>query len=168
MAGLLCLCGVGMNNCTVPSDFIVEIYKKEDFDKAIANKTELIDLWNEKWEFWFCQECKRITVIARNTGKYVRSYFRTKESTAIEYSSVADWSEIYFWCDKEFYDATEASWHITVGEFIKRHPSRYLVRLASDQTVAHIFSPQSREYLFSYRVDSTPDFVQKSSSEILL
>ena len=165
MAGLLCLCGVGMNNCTVPSDFIVELYSKEDLDKAIANKTELIDLQNEKSEFWYCQECKRITVIDRKTGKYVRSYFRTKQTPQVTICSVHDWSEIYFWSDKEFYDATEECWHVTVGEFIKSHPSRYLVRLADDLTVAHIFSPQSQEYLFSYCLDPTPDFVKKSYSE---
>ena len=165
MAGLLCLCGAGMNNCTVPSDSIAEIYPKEELDKAIANGVELIDLWNEKWEFWYCQECKRITVIDRNTGKYVRSYFRRKQITPISFSSVVAWKELFFWRDKEFYDATESSWHLTVGDFVKCHPSRYIIRISTDLSIAHVFAQQTKDYLFSYRIDPTPEFLQKTSPQ---
>jgi len=162
MSRLGCLCGNGMSNSTVPSNSIAEIYKKEDFEKAIAEELELVDLWDEFQEFWYCPECKRITVINRNTGKYVRSYSRKKAEFPVQFETVKSWQELLFWRDQEFYDAIEEIEHRTVGDFVKCHPSRYLVRISQDLTLIHVFAPNTKEYLFSYVLDPTPDFAMNA------
>ncbi len=158
MSRLGCLCGNGMSNSTVPSDSIAEIYSRDDFEKAMAVKMELIDLWDENQEYWYCQKCRRITVIERKTGLYVSSYSRKVLDVTIQPEVIHDWQELLFWRDKEFYDAIEENEHITVGEFLRLHPSRYLARMASDRTTVHVFTPETQEYLFSYVLDPKPDF----------
>ena len=158
MSRLICLCDNGMNNSTVPSDFIAEIYKPEAIAKAINEKMELIDLWDEELEYWYCQECKRITVINRKTGKYLCSYSRIVEENILSFSEVESWQELLFWRDKEFYDAIEEDDKLKVEEFIRKYPSRYLVRLSVDKSKALVFSPQTKKYLFSYILDPKPDF----------
>ena len=165
MARLSCLCDAGMSNSTVPSENIAEIYTPESIRKAVDETMELIDLWNEDLEFWYCQECKRITVIDRKSWHYLRSYYRIKEQAPLPFKEVSSWRELLFWRDREFYDATEAEWKITVEDFVRKHPSRYLIRLSLDETRALVFSPATHEYLFSYLQDPTPDFVKERGEE---
>ena len=76
MAGLLCLCNNGMSNSDVPSDSIAEIYKIERIKESIENNMDLVDLSDDDFEYWYCQNCKRITVLNNKTGHYYRSYSR--------------------------------------------------------------------------------------------
>lgn len=163
MSRLRCLCGNGMSNSTVPSDSIVEIYRKEDLNKAIEKRMELVDLWDEFREFWYCQVCKRITVINRRTGEYIHSYSRQTLDNSVEYDNILDWQELFFWRDHEFYDAIEEIEHRSVEDFVRRHPSRYLVRISHDLALVHVFSPHTMAYLFSYILDPSPDFAKKES-----
>ena len=158
MSRLICLCDSGMSNSDMPSDFIAEIYKPEAIAKAIDEKMELVDLWDETMEYWYCQECKRITVIDRKTCKYIRSYSRTVEAIHPVFSDVEQWQELLFWRDREFYEAIEEDDKRTVEDFVKKNPSRYLIRLSPDESKALVFSPQTKDYLFSYIQDPMPDF----------
>ncbi len=151
-----------MSNSTAPSDFIAEIYRKDDFEKAVAVEMELVDLWDEFREFWYCQECKRITVIDRKIGNYACSYSRKKLATPVLFETIRDWQELLYWRDQEFYDAIEESVHRTVGDFVKFHPSRYNVRISPDFTLVHVFASRTGEYLFSYVLDETPDFARNT------
>ena len=161
MSGLLCLCGNGMDNCTVPSDFIAEIYRKNALEKAISEEMELVELWDENLEFWYCQKCRRLTVIDRHSWKYLRSYSRKVLERPVQFAEVRDWQELFFWRDREFYDAIEEVAHQTVGEFVKQHPSRYEMRLSADEMIVHVFSRGERNYLFSYLLDPRPDFAKE-------
>ena len=165
MAGLLCLCGCGMCDCTAPSENIVEIYPPNELKRAIDKKTELVDLRSEKLEYWYCQECKRITVIERTTGHYARSYARKQECPAPPFTEVSSWQELLFWRDREFYDGIEEDERRTVADFVQKHPSRYLIRLSPDEKRALVFSPVTKEYLFSYLQDPTPVFVKERGEE---
>jgi hypothetical protein len=153
MAGLLCICGNGMSNSEMPSENIAEIYTKDALEKAIAEKVELIDLWNDNWEYWFCPLCKRVTVVNRKTRRYTCSYSCQNVKSPVTLKSLQGWEEIFFWHDKDFVDATEASPHVTVKDFMVQHPSRYLIRLSPDKSVAHVFSSQDGQYLFCYAQD---------------
>ena len=158
MAGLLCLCNNGMGNSDVPSDSIAEIYRKEAIENAIINDMDLVDLSDDDFEYWYCQKCKRITVINNRTGHYLRSYSRVHEDEHPLFDEVASWQEILFYRDREFYDAIEENDKIKVGEFVQKYPSRYLVRLSPDETKAFVFAPQDKAYLFTYALDPKPDF----------
>ena len=159
MSRLLCLCDNGMENSTVPSDSIAEIYTTKAIAEAIGSKMELMDLCDEKYEYWYCQSCKRITVILRATGKYLASYSRVEGKDVPTSETLETWRELYFWRDREFYDATEAEWKITVEDFEKKHPSRYLIRLSPDEKTAYVFDHKTMEYLFAYIQDPMPEFV---------
>ncbi len=136
----------------------MEICRKEDFEKAVAEEWDLVDLCDEVREFWYCQECKRITVIHRRKGKYMSAvFFREKREFPVSLDTAQNWQELLFWRDKEFYDAIEESEHRTVGDFVKAHPSRYLVRISRDLALVPVFSTQTKAYLFSYVKDSTQD-----------
>lgn len=161
MSRIACLCGNGMSNSMVPSKSMAEIYRKMDLENAISQKMELIDLWDENQEFWYCQECWRITVVNRKSGQYVSSYSRRRQAIAVPFVEVLMWEELMFWRDQEFYDAIEENEHISVVDFIMYHPSRYLVRISPDLTLAHVFSPIDRDYLFSYFMDSKPVFTNE-------
>ena len=165
MAGLLCLCGAGMSNSTDPSENIAEIYTPESIRNAVDEKMELIDLWNEDLEFWYCQECKRLTVIDRKSWHYLRSYYRVKENKPPHLEDVISWQELLFWRDREFYDGIEEDERRTVADFVQKHPSRYLIRLSPDEKRALVFSPVTKEYLFSYLQDPTPVFVKERGEE---
>ena len=153
MAGLLCICGNGMSSSMAPSENLAEIYTKEALEKVVAEGMELLDLMDEDWEYWFCPKCKRVTVINRKTWKYTCSYFPRKVKSPVALEPLQGWQEIFFWHDKDFYDAIEDSTHVTVKDFMVQHPSRYLIRLSPDKSVAHVFSSQDGQYLFCYAQD---------------
>ncbi len=161
MGGLLCLCGNGMSDISYPSENIAEIYTREDFEKAASKQMELVDLSDSNQEYWYCQICQRLTVIDRKSGKYKCSYSRKTLPGTIMFENVKDWQELFYWGDKEFFDAIEDTEHVTVGEFLELHPPRYLVRISPDRTIAHIFKPCDKEYLFSYVLDPKPDFKEE-------
>ena len=119
---------------------------------------DLVDLSDDDFEYWYCQNCKRITVLNNKTGHYYRSYSRVIENEHPLFEEVASWQEIIFYRDREFYDAIEENDKIKVGEFMQKYPPRYSIRLSPDETHAFVFSPQDHSYLFTYRLDPKPDF----------
>ena len=153
MSRLLCKCGHGMSNSDVPSDSIVEIFRPKEIASAISNRMELIDLWNKQVQFWYCQHCKRITLINNNTGRYIKSYIKASEDNVKPFSEHSDWDELIFYRDCEIYNATEAIWHITVEQFMKMHSTRYKVILSPSEEIVRVFHPYTNEYLFSYQED---------------
>ncbi len=158
MSRLCCLCGNAMSNSDVPSDSIALIYTSSYISKCIAVQLALLDLWDDNYECWYCQKCKRITVIDRKTGKYLRSYLRVAEDRHLFFAEVETWQELMFWRDREWDNATEEDDKLTVEDFVKKYPSRYLIRLSPDESKALVFSPQTKDYLFSYIQDPMPDF----------
>lgn len=161
MAGLLCLCGNGMSNTTVPSDSIIEIYRPRDIALAIHQETKLIDLWDEKTEYWYCQKCKRVTLIQRKTSKYLCSYSRIHSIPPPKIETLQGFSPLLFWKDDDFYIATEEDWIITVEDFVKQTPSRYEIRLSPDESKAHVFRTDTKEYQCTYVRDPPPDFLKE-------
>ncbi len=161
MAGLLCLCGNGMSNTTVPSDSIIEIYRPGDITLAIDQETKLIDLWDEKIEYWYCHKCKRITLIERKTSKYKSSYSRIHSIPSPNMKILQGFSPLFFWRDNDFYRATEEDWEITVKDFVKRTPPHYIIRLSPDESKAHVFRTDTKEYQCTYVRDPPPDFLKK-------
>ena len=158
MAGLLCLCGEPMGGSQVPCDSVVEIYTKEAIDLEIANDTDFVDLWDKNYTYWYCPKCKKLTITEDSTGRYYRSYSRVIDHEHPLFAEVASWKEIIFYRDREFYDAIEENDKLKVGEFIRKYPPRYSIRLSPDETHAFVFSPQDHSYLFTYRLDPKPDF----------
>ena len=158
MAGLICLCEERMGGSACPNDNFVEIYTKEALEKEIQNGTDFIDLMDEIYTYWYCTKCKRLTLTLNETGQYYRSFSRVVEKKHPVFTEVAEWREYMFWRDREFYDAIEENDKQTVEEFLRDHPSRYLILLSPDESKAYVFSPKTKEYLFSYIQDPMPDF----------
>ena len=81
-----------------------------------------------------------------------------EEETHPEFAEVKDCQKIMFWRDEEFYNAIEETDKQKVDEFLRDHPSRYLIRLSLDESKAFVFKPETKEYLFTYVQDPMPDF----------
>ncbi|MBO4618889.1 MAG: hypothetical protein J5654_02150 [Victivallales bacterium] len=158
MAVLICLCGERMGGSACPNDNFVEIYRREFIDQEIQKNLEFMDLWNKDYIFWYCPVCKRLTLTSIPRKTYDRSYIRTIEEIHPEFAEVSSWQEILFWRDWEFYNAIEADAHQPLAQFVRENPPRYLIRLSPDETTAHVFRPDSHEYLFSYVQEPMPDF----------
>jgi hypothetical protein len=52
-----------------------------------------------------------------------------------------------------------------VDEFLRNHPSRYLIKLSPDESKAFVFKPDTKEYLFTYVQDPMPDFSKYECAE---
>lgn len=158
MSGLKCLCGKNMHFIEVPSEVIVGLYTDKIIENAIQTNALLVDLYDDDYEYWYCPKCKRITEISHATRKYTRSYFKKIENEVPELNELSQWQNITFYRDKETYDAVESDDSITVQEFLRIHPSRYIIRLSPDETRALVYTPKDHSYLFSYLLEPMPDW----------
>lgn len=159
MAGLLCLCGAVMSNSTAPSESIAEIHSPEALERG--KDIELWDFSDEQWEYWHCQACQRVTVIDGKTGKYSKSYSRRMEQQPPCLDTLGEWQTLYYWSDREFYDGIEEEEKRTLGDFVQKHPPRYVIRLSPDESKAHVFRTDTKEYQCTYVRDPPPDFLKE-------
>ena len=68
MSRLMCQCGAGLNNSSVPSENVLVVVAKSDVDNALINNSS-ISLYDfetgiiSDYEYWYCPSCRRVTVV---------------------------------------------------------------------------------------------------------
>ena len=136
MARLKCVCGAGLSNTTAPSDNILYIFTKVEVDNAINNNAE-ITLYdfetgvNEEYEYWYCQECKRVLVVERKPcGRLIDSYISCSSCEAV---SEQELTEFYVFSDIDIYDAEEDDINLSLSDFIDQYGEEHLRFITSDK-----------------------------------
>ncbi|MBQ6472950.1 MAG: hypothetical protein IJJ33_13280 [Victivallales bacterium] len=155
MAGLLCKCGEGMSNGSLPSENILEIHEGEVIESLIVQETRLIELYNEHFEYWYCPVCHRVTELFNvPNGKIHRRFVRVLEGTHPALEDLTCWRKIYCFTDQEVYEAIETDEHITIEGFLRKYPLRRIVRLSPDESRALVYDGETSRYRYSYLLES--------------
>ncbi|MBQ6472949.1 MAG: hypothetical protein IJJ33_13275 [Victivallales bacterium] len=154
MARLLCKCGEGMSNSTLPSENILEIHDGEAIGALITSGTRLIELYDEHSEYWYCPVCHRVTeIVYEPEARLNRRFVRVCEDTHLALEDLACWRKIYCFTDQEVYEATETDDHITIEGFLRKYPLRRIVRLSPDESRALVYDGETSRYRYSYLLE---------------
>lgn len=136
MARLKCVCGAGLSNTTAPSDNILYVFTKVEVDNAINNNSE-ITLYdfetgiNEEYEYWYCQDCKRVMVVERKPcGRLIDSYSSCSSCEAV---SEQELTEFYVFSDIDIYNVEEDDINISLSDFIHQYGEEHLRFITADK-----------------------------------
>lgn len=136
MARLKCICGAGLSNTDAPSDNTLYIFTKAEVDNAINNNSE-ITLYdfetgiNGEYEYWHCQDCKRVMVVERKPcGRLTDSYIRCSSSELV---SEQELTEFYVFSDIDVYNAEEDDINISLSDFIHQYGEEHLRFITADK-----------------------------------
>ena len=136
MARLKCVCGAGLSNTNAPSDNNLYVFTKAEVDNAIANNAEvtLYDFEtgiNGEYEYWYCQDCKRVMVVERKPcGRLIDSYSRC---SSCEVVSEQELSEFYVFSDIDVYNAEEDDINISLSDYIHQYGEEHLYFITDDK-----------------------------------
>lgn len=136
MARLKCVCGAGLSNTTAPSDNILYVFTKAEVDNAINNNSgiTLYDFEtgiNGEYEYWYCQDCKRVMVVERKPcGRLIDSY---RSCSSFEAVIEQDLTEFYVFSDIDIYNAEEDDINISLSDFIDQYGEERLWFITSDR-----------------------------------
>ena len=136
MARLKCVCGSGLSNTNAPSDNILYVFTKAEVDNAINNNAE-ITLYdfetciNEGYEYWYCQDCKRVMVVERKPcGRLIDSYSSCSSCEAVSEQAL---TEFYVFSDIDIYNAEEEDINLLLSVFIHQYGEEHLRFITADK-----------------------------------
>lgn len=136
MARLKCVCGAGLSNTNAPSENILYVFTRTEVDNAINNNSKITlydfetDI-NREYEFWYCQDCKRVMVVERKPcGRIIDSY---NICSSRETVSEQDLTEIYVFSDIDIYNAEEDNIKLLLSAFIHQYGEEHLHLVSSDK-----------------------------------
>lgn len=170
MAQLGCRCGERMTKTFCPSPCTLDIFSKEEIDKAINEEPfialhNFLEGWDEKndckkeymdrpepVDYWFCPVCKRVYEVQNIPhGRWLRIYKRSCVPTPENFD---DWKQIYVLTDVETDQATEVDWEIKLSDYLRQHDS-VLYYLSPDEKTAHAVDKATSKVLFSYVLEDS-------------
>ncbi len=170
MAQLGCRCGARMYTSDDPCPYIVDIYYKEEIDKAISDDPAItlhnfMLGWDEKnnrqreyterpepVEYWFCPVCKRVYEVQNTScGRWLRIY---KKSTDADSDDFTGWKQIYVISDTDVYAVYEENPKILLSDYLKQHDS-VLYYLSPDEKTVYAVSKTTVKVLFSYGLEDS-------------
>jgi len=124
MARLMCSCGDGLSNSDVPSNNVLYVFAKLEVDGALLSDAN-ITLYDfetgieDAFEFWYCPNCKRVSVVESvPDGKVVVRY---SISSSHEEMDLQNLNAFYVFSDIDIYNAEENNPNILLSEFIIQH-----------------------------------------------
>lgn len=170
MAQLGCRCGERMTKTNCPSPCSLDIFYKEEVDRAI-NEYPAIALhnflsgWDERndcakeymdrpepVDYWYCPVCKRVYEVQYTPGgRWLRIY---KKADNLVAESLEGWKRIYVMPDEETDAATEEDWEIRLSDYLQQHDA-VLYYLSPDEKIAHAVDKTTAKILFSYELEDS-------------
>lgn len=136
MARLKCVCGAGLSNTNAPSENILYVFTKAEVNNAIINNAE-ITLYdfetgkNGEYEYWYCQNCKRVMVVERKPcGRLIDSY---SSCSSCEVVSEQELTAFYVFSDIDIYNAEENDTNLSLSDFIDQYGEEHLRFITADK-----------------------------------
>ena len=139
MSQLGCICGERMTKTSCPSPCSLDIFYKEEIDRAIYEDPSItlhsfLSGWDERndcakkymdrpepVDYWCCPACKRVYEVQYIPGgRWLRIYKKANDPVA---ESFEGWTRIYVLPDVETDAATEKDWEIHLSDYLLQHDS---------------------------------------------
>ena len=170
MSQLGCICGERMTKTSCPSPCSLDIFYKEEIDRAIYEDPSItlhsfLSGWDERndcakkymdrpepVDYWCCPACKRVYEVQYIPGgRWLRIYKKANDPVA---ESFEGWTRIYVLPDVETDAATEKDWEIHLSDYLLQHDSiRYY--LSPDEKIVHAVDKTTKKVHFSYELEDS-------------